>query len=1372
MTFARRIRILRFLAILLGWLGGFGFPLFAGEIGEMLTGSPVVVQNSEGYLEVFRVDAEGELYHKWQKEAGGDWSPWVSLGGWLLPDVAAAREADGCLDVFAVDKMSRLLRWKQQLEPNRPESDWSDWATLGGSATFQPPVVAAQNQEGHLEVFAVDADSGVLKHIWQDTTFSHSSKADSWSRWEDIGNMRIDPGFAVAANADGRLEIFGINTSTRELVHSVQIVSNGRGGWSPWRSLKGNVDSRITVARNSDGRLELFGINRTSGSVDHIYQTSTNSENGWSSWSSLGGNFKSGIAVGRRGNGSLELFVINGKDTTLLRSFQAKPGDSESWSAWENIGGSVRPIPAVGRNSDGNLEVFAGDGEHAAILNHRRQISHNSGWLDWLNMDQPSYQYASRIWQISEGLPHNEVQAITQTLDGYLWIGTHDGLARFDGINYTHFNSRNTPEIKNDSISALCVDRDGSLWIGTEGGGLVRLKEGAFTQFNHTNGLAGDNVTSLCEDREGSIWIGTTTGLSRFANGEFSSFRSGDGLASNLIRALCSGQDGSLWIASDGGLNHWKRDFKESFTTANGLPNNSVRGIYSDRNGKLWIGTDSGMSLYSDGRFYSYDTHYGLADRVVSAICGDRRGNLWVGTFGGLNRFQEGRFLNELNNEGLPFDRINAFFEDREGNLWVGSKEGLIRFTPKRFFAYTKRQGLTHNNVVSVMEDRARNLWVGTWGGALDKLRGEVVTIPTGFTNNYVLSLCESYDGIWIGSDFDGGLAKYKNGEFTYYNWQDGLIRTGLKVLHEDRFLNLWIGTSKGLSCFRNGKFTHYTTREGLSGNDVRAICEDAQGNLWFGTDGGLSRWNDGKFENLTTQDGLSDNSVTTLYGDNDRNLWIGTASGGLNRFFNGRFSAYTTKEGLFSDEIFEVLEDDYGWMWMSCSKGVFRVRKSDFDSFDQNRSGSVFSIAYGKADGMESTQCNGVAKPGAWKARDGKLWFPTTKGVVAVDPKIEIQNTPPPVFIEDLLADGQSVRSLGMNAENKSITFLTRPYGGKSTNAVVQIPPGRGELELHFTALNFQTPEKSRFRYRLEGVDPDWVEAGRRRTVHYNNLSPGRYRFQVLACNSDGVWNTKGASLSIVLLPHFWQTKWFLAFVALLFAGAVYSAARYTTKWRMQRKLELLKQQHAIERERGRIARDIHDDLGSSLTRIMMLGERVQDEKDNRDELEIHVKKIVNCARETVQTLDEIVWAVNPENDTLDGLVAYINQYTSQFLESANITCRLEMPAEISTIRLSAEVRHDLFLTVKEALGNILKHSRATEVRVQISHNADSIEIVIEDNGCGFAENTNGSGRKGHGMENMRRRSENCGGKISVSSVSGKGTRITIRVPMRTMRR
>jgi signal transduction histidine kinase len=545
-----------------------------------------------------------------------------------------------------------------------------------------------------------------------------------------------------------------------------------------------------------------------------------------------------------------------------------------------------------------------------------------------------------------------------------------------------------------------------------------------------------------------------------------------------------------------------------------------------------------------------------------------------------------------------------------------------------------------------------------------------------------------------------------------------------------------------------------------------------------------LSRWDHGQFANFTTRQGLSEDSVIALYEDGAHSLWIGTDGGGLNRYKDGAFTAYTTRQGLFSDEIFEILEDDHGWLWMTCSKGISRVRKKDLDALGRGEIKGLASEAFGKSDGMESPMCNGVAKPAAWKTRDGRLWFPTTKGLAVIGPDPEINLTPPPVFLEQVFADRMAVAGIELPATGDL------PLASRSSPRV-RVPPGRGEFEFHFTALQFQAPEKCLFKYMLEGVDSDWVEAGPHRVAHYNNIYPGNYRFRVIACNNDGVWNEQGVSLAILLLPHYWQTWWFRALGVLLILGAVSGAARYATQKRMQRRVELLVQQHAIETERARIAKDIHDDLGSSLTRIMMLGERAQEDLARHEEAGAHVGKIVTFARATVQSLDEIVWAVNPENDTLEGLIGYISQYANQFFEGTSLRCRLEMPVALPAFPLPAEIRHGLFLVVKEALNNVLKHSRASEVHVKVSPTASTVEITIADDGCGFdpavvldgraakADLARGevdlvstaARRKGNGLENMRQRMAGLGGRLDIVSALGKGTIITFTMRLQAER-
>ena len=1448
---------------LAGWLGLSSALLGAATDpdGTRLVGKPVVGKNADGHLEVFKVEADGELRHRWQKLPGGSWSGWSSLGGSVLPGVAITTNLHGELEVFAIARSSLSLCFIRQATPNSP--DWSGWTNLGGA--LQPPLALARDTAGRLNLFAVAAQGGGLRHLWQ------VAADGTWSTWADRAGHLL-PGVIAARNRDGRLELFGLDANHSSLVHCWQRVAGESTNWSDWADLGGSIQPGFVAGQNNLGRLEVFAVNRTNSRVERICQAIPSQSANWLSWANFSGPVMSrpasssntqpealqreetaatvdpGLALGQSADGRLEILAVAQRNGLLLHRWETLVDGSDIWSAWTSLGKAAQPVPAVARNEDGDLEVFALDRQRPEVINHRRQISNASDWLDWSSLDQPTFQYNSRSWQTDEGLPHNLVQAITQTRDGFLWVGTREGLARFDGISFASFDAKNTPAILNSSITALCASRTGTLWIGTDGGGLVSLKEGRFSRFAATNGLAGDTIRAIYETGNGTLWIGTTTGLSRYRDGKFTNYSGKDGLVSNLVRAIYEDRDRNLWLATGAGLNRLHDQAMDSFVMPNGLPNDSVRAICQDQGGRIWIGSNNGMLWYNwfwTKNFYAYNTRYGLSDTFVSAICEDPEGNLWVGTYSGLNRFHEGRFLTERDNQGQPFGKVNALFADGQGNLWVGLDEGLVRLTPRRFTTYTLQQGLSHNNIMSVLEDRKGNLWVGTWGGGLDRCSDERVrsyATSDELSRNLVLALAEGSDGsLWVGADYDGGLSRLKDGQITRYTWKNGLLKDAVRVVHEDAAGTLWIGTGQGLCALQNGRFTNYTAKDGLSGEAVHAICEDHAGTLWIGTEAGLYRRQDGHFSRFTTANGLSANSVRALYEDKAQNLWIGTGSGGLNRYRSGHFSAYTTTQGLFSDEILDILEDDQGSLWMSCSQGVFRVHKRDLDELDRGAVSSLTSLAYGRTDGMETPQCNGSAKPGAWKSRDGRLWFATSKGLSVVDPAtIRIDANPPPVYLQQVLADkkpllpplGKTPSHPGALATASGVASLGDPggsptapefgrqpaptapayapsppreeragerrplsisppnsgpvggsppdtrhaaaplepsdNGGNPGRDVLSIPPGQGDLELRFTALDLTAPESIRFKYRLEGVDADWIDAGTRRIAYYSHLNPGKYRFEVIARNKDGVWNQAGASLNLVLEPHIWQIWWLRALAGLLLLGAASGTARYATKRRMQRKLELLERRHALEKERGRIAKDIHDDLGSSLTRIMMLGERAAEGLTRSEDVRPHVDKIVSSARRTVEALDEIVWAVNPTNDTLEGLVEYISHYADEFFENTNVSCRLEIPATLPAFTLEAEVRHDLFLVVKEAFNNIIKHSGATRVSVQVSATADALQIIIEDNGCGLPADPKAPGRKGNGLANMRKRIEGLRGQASFAGASPQGARLQFSVPLR----
>ena len=948
--------------------------------------------------------------------------------------------------------------------------------------------------------------------------------------------------------------------------------------------------------------------------------------------------------------------------------------------------------------------------------------------------------YGSSGWQVDDGLPQNSVYAIAQTHEGYLWVGTQEGLARFDGVRFAALGENAPPELKHGWIKALCVSRDGSLWIGCDGYGLARLKDGNFTRFSEADGLLSNQIRCLLEGKDGALWIGSEAGVTRYRDGKFRNFTERNGLAANSVWGLCEDRQGNLRIATIRGLSRLDKEGTIStFNIMLGKAANSLKFVCEDQRGRIWTGSNEGLNCVDGETITTYGVAQGLPDQRVCAALEDRSGQLWVGTYRGVTRLVDGKLAPRTSRDGAFGDLIRTLFEDHEGNIWAGAEDGLYLLTPARFTAYTTQQGLSRNNVMSVYEDRAGTIWIGTWGGGLNQLKGENITSDGGAggsSQDLVLALHQGRDGsLWVGMDHGGGLVRLKDGARYSVPRASGLIDAAVRAIHEDRQGALWVGTSHGLNVFREGKCETYTVADGLPANTVWALLEDSDGKMWIGTDGGLSCWQEGHFANSTTREGLSHNSVKALYQDREHTLWIGTRGGGLNRYKGGKFTAYTTRQGLFSDEIYEILEDDFGYFWMSCRKGIFRVSKKALDDLDRRVIHMIPCSAFGRADGLPSIQCNGVAKPAGWKARDGRLWFATIRGVVVVEPGIKTNEQPPPVFIEEVMAGGRSLRPDAL-AANDSLSLT--------------IPPGRGGIEIHYTALSFQAPRKNRFKYLLEGVDPEWVDAGARRSVSYNSVTPGKHLFRVVASNNDGVWNETGATLSLLFVPHYWQTWWFKPVLGL--AALLVLTLLYRTRVTRLR---------AIERLRIQIAANLHDDVGARLTKVAMVTELVDRETKDSHPNKPHIRNIFSTIREITQAMDEIVWTINPKNDTLDNLANYVFQYAQDYFQDTGVSCRLDVPAQLPDRPLSTEVRHNLFMAVKEALNNTLKHAEASEVRIGLGVADGRMTITITDNGRGFLIDQ--ARAKGNGLENMTRRLAQIGGRLVLESAPGSGTSIRL---------
>lgn len=755
------------------------------------------------------------------------------------------------------------------------------------------------------------------------------------------------------------------------------------------------------------------------------------------------------------------------------------------------------------------------------------------------------------IWNTENGFPQNTALALLQDRNGYLWIGTELGLARFDGQRFTLFDKANTPEIKSNKIRALLEDRRGDLWIGTIGGGLTRYSQGRFRTFTTADGLSSNTVRCLLQDHDGYLWVGTdNNGLNWFHDDAFTTFGTKDGLADNQVQALAESPDRTLWIATHNGLTSFRNGAFRVFRTSEGLPNNYVRALLAMPDGGVWVGTNAGLSYYDSGRFTNPSLGSGLSSDIVQSLALDPNGDLWVGTYtGGVNRVSNGEVVGTYSTkDGLPVNDILTLLKDRTGDMWIGTGGGgLVRIdTRSQVSNLSVDDGLSSLMALSVFQDQEGVFWVGTNGGGLNRFDGShfrSFTTRDGLGNNTVFSITEDRDGaLWVGTR--SGVSRLRKGKFTNFTTKDGLPGSPTAML-TDQAGTVWMGTRAGLARWQDQHFTTFTTANGLSSDVILSLLEDDKHRLWIGTGGGgLNLLDKGKFKVYDSRAGLSGDVVMSLHQSADGVLWIGTDGGGLNLLRNGIIHSITTKNGLYDDAIFRILEDSAGDLWMSSDKGITRAPRRALEDVALGTKDRFPVRLYGTADGMNTRECNGGLQPAGWKAVDGRLWFPTMKGIAVINPTFMASSlSEQPSIIESVLVNQKPV-----SPENR-----------------IEVPVGSGNVEIRYSAPSFRNAQRIEFQYQLEAFDPDWISVGNRRNAYYTNLPPGHYRFRVRATNDDSTWSSAIAALPLALKPHFYQTFLFYAIcsaIVLFLAGLAHRA--YVSQLR-QREREL--EQHVDQR-------------------------------------------------------------------------------------------------------------------------------------------------------------------------------------------------------------
>ena len=1003
-------------------------------------------------------------------------------------------------------------------------------------------------------------------------------------------------------------------------------------------------------------------------------------------------------------------------------------------------------------------------------------------------------------WRREDGLPDGQITALEQTADGYLWIGTAKGLARFDGLRFKVFKAGETPGFTDSRISSLTTDHQGTLWVGLLDGNIARRGEDGFAEMQppvplklrpnqdhipdtwlwdrrmamieeaeHTpRGNAehfADRWAQLTTDGEGSVWW-HVSGLSlmRFKAGQWNVFTASNGVPEDTLRQVACDHEGRVWFesngklqpynsgtsnspdasvplsgqwavltpASQGGL--WAAEPRSSWLQQGGRvlrlaegrwhdelsldpplqrpPSSVITCLLEDHTGRLWCGTASGGVFFSNsqGRWQRLQSQSSFSQGYISCLLEDRQGNIWVGTVGdGLYRvnLQPATMFNLP----PPFEHaeINTTCVTRDGAIWMGTGgSGAIRFDGTNFSVFGAKEGLTNLHICALFEDSRTNLWAGTSGGLFRLTAGRFMRVEG-----------PPEMSIWV------------------------------KALFEDRAGRLWIGTLGGLICHEQGKFTAYRLRRDGSYCDIRCMAEDAAGNLWVGTIGqGLFRLPGGQADKLERMETFPPTDVRALFCSAAGSLWVGGWGRGLFRLENGLFFNVTTEDGLPSDRIQSIMADDTGRLWLSTDNGLIGVTPAEVQNYRRGISPPLLCQHISLAEGLANGGCSGSGQPVSAHTPDGRLWFPNYEGVAVLDPrKVATKPSSMKVMVEAVVADGKE---------------LTPAATGKW-----QVSSGVRRFEFDYTAPNLAAQPNLHFRHKLEGMDHDWVDAGDRRVAYYSQLPPGQYQFHVMVGGTDNQWHSADRVIQLHIVPRFWEQRWLQVLASGLLVVILGGGFGWSQRRKYKLRVERLQMQNAMENERRRIARDLHDEFGSRLSGIALQGEAATQAGQISATAYSEVVAMTRRVRQLIGTLDEVVWATNPENDSLANVVAYLCDYTEDFLSPTAINCRLEVlsPAELPAITLTAQTRHNLLLATKEALNNSVRHAQAQTIRLKIRIEADWLIVEIVDDGKGFDPAKTRTG--GNGLLNFTKRMELIHGKFEIQSQTGQGTTIRLKIPL-----
>jgi len=972
-----------------------------------------------------------------------------------------------------------------------------------------------------------------------------------------------------------------------------------------------------------------------------------------------------------------------------------------------------------------------------------------------------------RVWHMVDGLPSDSVMAIVQTRDGFLWIGTTAGLVRFDGVKFSGLKLVESATNNPVGVTALCEDSEGGLWVGTLHDGLFQLTHGRIRHFGPPQGLLDDGVTSLAADKQGMVWIGTKSGLNLWTGGDLKSLTRRDGLPDLFVSGVNVARSGTVWITTRTGMCRYVdgQIVPYEFQTDSQGRSPEYLGVYEDRRGNFWAFGDTYLINLAEGKRFNYFRSSEPASIRIWSLAEGRDGRLWIGTSGrGLFCFEGNSFQPVILGENRWSYDVRSICEDHEGNLWLGtSGGGLVQLRPQTMQVVQAGQGLPMGlptalalgaNGKIFASLRREGLFTGA-AGSFDRVGGQGLAYQ-----NFITGATVAEDGTVWAATLGDGLYGLRDGQEIHVTTANGLANADVLAVTVDRQGAVWAATGAGtLHCYEGHDRVWFDTRMAMAGTVVTVLIPSAKGGLWLGTrDGQVWREENGNFTLVQTPLNWGHYPVLALQEDGPDLLWIGTSGGGLAGLIKGAMVHWNSSNGLPSDLVAGVAEDSGKNLWLVTGAGIYRVNHHDL----QNSLMHAEDPLPCKLMSLARTTPESVSVAGGQRAlcsANGELWLATPDGVLNVDTH-QSDNAPStfPVYIVSVAANGQP-----------PVSLLPGTLWSPENNAPPPpfVPPEDvGSLEMQFTALSFVAPEDIQFRHKLEGSDPDWVSDGNARSVRYGRLPSGAYRFRVAARNAGGGWQEAEQTFAFVVPTPLWLQPWALGLYGLAAVALVTGIVRIVSHRRLRITLARLEQQQSLERERMRIARDMHDEMGSKLTKISFLSEHAQVDARADGPLAEKIESIAQTSRELLKTMDEIVWVVNPRNDTLENLTNYLSHYAVEYFQNTSLECELSLPRETPHFPLSSEMRHNLFLAFEEALNNVLKHSGATLVKVEMAVTGLEFNLNITDNGKGFNAAVQPTGaRGGNGLKNMHQRLELLGGEFRVASQPGTGTTVTLRI-------